>query len=448
MPSLKLKILCQDQGGGCEGDIGLFPEAVDTLNRKFADGEIQTLSLTGKRDFRELDDLIQYQVKTTRLYGKGKIAIADSLSFSTSYFVGQAVVTVQNQPVHIDIEPDLPPAVWNHLLQYACGLYLPTQLQGSGSVSRNSPWLLMLMWRCAFEQAIRRGSIPRSYVQENRNLRFFRGRLDVARQLQYNLTDQSRFYCQYNPLSMDITINRVIRYVYKLVVNAASIDKTVFRALAEHDDLLASFGVDNSPVSPEQIDRISYHRMNIMYRPLMQLSKAMIRRFGAKNAHSAQESMSYFVDWTEIWENYLLQVMRRHIPGFTFVSPNDLAANEELLDCGRGIRPDFLVYNSRNELVAVMDAKYKNYNSIGAVPGGISREDLYQMTTYLYHYSKPERQLHGIFLARGAADAQSKFKNGNGQICLCNLKLPDNVDDFESKERNFAEKLQAALSAD
>lgn len=465
MADLRIKI-CQDgvdihdkqSGIAWEGDTGLFPEAIDILNDKFGNGEIQTISLTGKRKFREMIKPLQYTINKTgwrKIVGVGLGATVDGLSFSTSYFVGKAtiVVTPHNNniriPINIIIAPDLTDEVRDYLLKYACGIYLPPRLKSDASSNRDSSlWLLLLMWRCAFERAIRQGSIPRSYIKEEKNLRFFRGRLDVIRQIQNNLTDQSRFYCQYSPLSMDITINQVIRYVYKLISNADGIDKCLFRSLAEHDDMLASFGVDNAPVYPEQIDRICYHRMNIMYRPVMQLSKALIRNFGASDYKSSQESMSYFVDWSEVWENYLLKVMQKNIHDYTFVSPNDSAENIPLLKCGRGIRPDFLVYKG-NELIAVMDAKYKKYERIGATGDfpGISRDDLYQMSTYLYHYSKPGKKLLGIFLARGKGNDGSEFENCNAKILLRNFEIPDDVSTIESKEKDWAQILNNDLQS-
>ena len=459
MPKLSLDICCTDANskspGTLSGDLqdGLLPHAIDILNRSFQNGKIQFVSLKGKRGSHAPDSLIQYRVAETNKYGKGGIAKIDALDFSTSYFVGQATINIPgHDSVEIEIKPDLAPAIRNHLLSYACGVYLPQQLASDANPNRgDNAWLLLLMWRCAFERAIRQGSIPRSYIHEEKNLRFFRGRLDVVRQIQVNLTDQSRFYCQYDPMSMDITINRVIRYVCKLITNAGNIDKSAFRSLADHDNILASFGVDNSPVSPEKIDRISYHRMNIMYRPLMQLSKAIIRKFGASNFQSNIETMSYFVDWTEVWENYLLKIMQKRLPEYTFVSPNDNAENSLLLDCGRSIRPDFLVYNKQGELIAVMDAKYKNYNQIGATESAeaISREDLYQMTTYLYHYSSGEK-LPGIFLARGNKNnaIASEYKSNRGKIILINMGINDvkDVEGLESQEREFAENLKSALS--
>lgn len=428
----------------------VIAEAIDILKQKLQNKEIDFVSLTGSRKPREVENFLNYQIgeTATGAYGKTKIT---NLLFTSSYYVGQAIITTtQGKQVHIRLVPDLPEDIRNHLLSYACGVYIPKAAKGAASASQDtSHWLLFLMWRCAFDRALKNASIPKSYIPVSKNLRCFKGRLNITRHLQENLTDQSRFYCDYKPMSMDITINRAIRYVYKLLVNLNNVDRQAFQSLQEHDERLASFGVSNAPVSPEQIDRIVYTRMSEVYRPLMQLTKALIRSYGAHDLEISNDTPSYFVDWTEIWENYLLKVMQKHISGYTFISPNESTNNIKLLDCGRAIRPDFIV-EKNGEIIAILDAKYKNYRSIN----DISRDDLYQMTTYLYHYSCKKnnsvKEIPGVFIAKSESDGNNvtRFSNGVSRIHLCNLSIEgvETVEELQNREKVFCENLKRVLT--
>ena len=430
-------------------------QALDILNKQFRN-KVSFLSLTGKRRPRELDSIVSCRITNIDNFHDRKTI--NGLEYTSSYYVGQAIVNLPTgESIEITIEPDLEGAVRNHLLEYACGVYLPQELNGNGGNDRNgSHWLLLLMWRCAFERALRFSSIPKAYIQKNENMRCFRGRLDVAKHIKENLTDQSRFYCDYRPMSFDITINKVIRYVYKLVLNASSgIDRKAFLSLATHDERLAAFGVSNAPVLPEAIDRIKYTRMTEAYRPLMAISKTLIKHFGASDYNCSSDALSYFVDWTEVWENYLLKVMQRNIPDYVFISPNDSSEKTFLLQCGREIRPDFLVYKD-GELIAVMDAKYKNYTKIGNIEdekeGIVNRQDLYQMTTYLYCYSTtPEKRIKGIFLSRGKSEnvQSSPYCNSalHGELALLNLPLPDSIGELRIREKEFAKRLSRYLNS-
>lgn len=432
---------------GSWGECSVIQEAIDILNRNLQKGEFNFISLTGSRKPREVENFLNYQTsKTDTAYGKTRIK---ELVFTSSYYVGQAIITTsQGKQVHIQLEPDLPEDIRNHLLSYACGVYIPKTAKGAASASQDtSHWLLFLMWRCAFDRALKNASIPKSYIPVSKNLRCFRGRLNIARNLQENLTDQSRFYCDYKPMSMDITINRAIRYVYKLLVNLNNVDRQAFQSLHEHDERLASFGVNNAPISPEQIDRIVYTRMSEVYRPLMQLTKALIRTYGAHDLEISNETPSYFVDWTEIWENYLLKVMQKYISEYTFISPNENVNDIKLLECGRAIRPDFIV-EKNGKIVAILDAKYKNYHTIF----DISRDDLYQMTTYLYHYSfeknKPVKDIPGIFIAKTSGNEKTTFSNGLSAIHLCNLNIKDieTIEKLLEEEKNFCSNLRTILN--
>ena len=174
-----------------------------------------------------------------------------------------------------------------------------------------------------------------------------------------------------------------------------------YLSIAEHDARLASFGVGNEGVSLRDIDAISYTRHTEPYRAVMNLSKLILRGYGAGEVEGAGRGPAYFVDVAEIWENYLLTAFQKWMPEYRFESPNELNRNDWLLESARCVRPDFLVYDKKGRLIAIMDAKYKKVDRIGTTskePGAVSREDLYQMATYLYRYGDPGKNIAGIFL--------------------------------------------------
>jgi 5-methylcytosine-specific restriction endonuclease McrBC regulatory subunit McrC len=111
----------------------------------------------------------------------------------------------------------------------------------------------------------------------------------------------------------------------------------------------------------------------------------------------------------EIWENYLLAILIKHLPGdYRVFSPNELGGEWLVANSKREIRPD-IVISKKNQVLAVLDAKYKAVNSIGKTAReGVSREDLFQMTSYIYHYGKPGAPLLGLFISPspGTIDAR------------------------------------------
>lgn len=66
------------------------------------------------------------------------------------------------------------------------------------------------------------------------------------------------------------------------------------------------------------------------------------------------------------------------------------------------IRPDLLI-EREGHVVGVLYAKFKNDTQVGRYEKeGVSREDLYQMSTYLYHYGREDHPLLGLVYHAGA----------------------------------------------
>jgi hypothetical protein len=224
-------------------------------------------------------------------------------------------------------------------------------------------------------------------------------------------------------------------------------------AIAEHDARLASFGVKNTTVTTREIDSIQYTRMTEPYRPVMQLSKVILKGYGAGEYEGGGKGPSFFVDMSEIWENYLLSVLKRNLPQYTFVSPNDENSGDWLLDNSRKLRPDFLVYDKKGKLLAVMDAKFKRYDRIGKFsnePNVVSREDLYQMGTYLYRYADPQRQFGGIFISPfdiSKEDCLNAVGNNKHFMAVCNLPL-GRIENDEKASPQEVRRILAELETD
>ena len=410
--------------------------AVSRLNADVQQGRVECYSLTGRRRECILPELVS--CTPTGVCRSRSTSILEAVEFTTSHYVGQACVRLPDadEDVVIRVVPRF-----------------------------GNEWLLLLMWRNAFERAMRHASVPKAYIEQNRNLRCFRGRLDVARQIRDNLTNQSRFRCSYKPLTYDNTINRTIRCVYHVLSNLR-LSGSAYVSIAEHDAKLASLGVGNS-VTIREIDAINYTRMTEPYRQVMALSKVLLRGYGANEVESGGTAPSYFVDVAEIWENYLFSVMKRGLPEYMFVSPNE-EGGDWLFENARGIRPDFMVYNKGGKLIAIMDAKYKRYDKIGRYASdvhAVGRDDLYQMATYLYRYSSPERPISGIFLSPfSSCDEGSLHMAANGlhTMAVCNLDLysvdetvrtekleiPEVVRRLKVAEELFCERLRKLLGGE
>ena len=362
--------------------------AVAQLNRDTLEGKIEFVSLAGRSGVppRDLPEIITPGFDAIQL---DEIQNAPQLRFSVSHYVGRYSTRIDGAPVSIDIKPRWGAGWLAYLLRYTTGIYLPPDASAANTAQNESAeWLLVLLWRSLFQQALRRFHLPREYRSQPINERFFRGRLDVARHIRVNLTDESRFACVHRPLTPDTLINRTIRFVLKKL--EATPHGKLIGDLHAHSERLAGFGVRQPDrVGLDELDRVRYSKMTEGYRPLMQASRAILRRFGSGVQGVTENGPSFLVDMAELWENYLQSILTERLPEeYRVYSPN--ATGGEWLVAGdrRRIRPDIII-EKEGRPVAVLDAKFKRYTQIGKHEAeGVSRNDLNQMTTYLYHYSQ------------------------------------------------------------
>lgn len=434
-------------------DVPWYAQAIDRLNYDQAEGKIRYISLSGKPlQTPVLGRLIDYRFTSYRtVHGS---PLANALHADVSHIIGSYTTHVAAWNVEIAITPRWGNGIVSHLLRYTTGIHSPPSLSGGSEPHRDSAeWLLVLAWVSTFHQAMRRSHIPKEYRIRHSYGPFFRGRLDVARQIRDSISDASRFHCVDAPLTADTTISRTIRCVFRLVSSNRAY-RELLRGAIGYDQQLAGYGVGVADVAPESIRRIRYTRMTSGYRPLMELSSALLQRFSAKHGTQGNQGISFFIDIAELWENYLHAILVRELPpGYTVHNPNERGGEALFTDGSRHIRPDLIVQR-KGISVAVIDAKFKAYHRIGrtAEPGGVSREDLQQMATYLYHYGTPGHRITGCFVTPVPTDANARkslASQASHHITVVGLPIDDAEDSWihDGRLRSLEEKFVTDLLA-
>lgn len=414
-------------------NVGAFMEEVDELNRQIVESKIQIIRLQDYNPRIVAESPVWYEVKSySDKYNKRTVS---ECVFITSHHIGR----FSHNGVNIIINPRFGDKIFQHIISYATNLFLPI---GSSDIQEktksNSFWLIALLWKAMLNKALASNQIPKEYQTITRNQKNFRGRLMVPKHIKANLCNASVFYCTYKKLSMDNIINRAIRETYKVL------EKKGLTALvgefSEFDNRLSSLGVASELSNINQIDTIRYTKMNHAYFPVMQLSKAILSNKNAESDSDGKRAdVSYFIDIAELWEVYLLKLLQRKLPEeYRVYSPN-AQKGEYLLKINeinaREIRPDIIIEKD-NRVVMIIDAKYKWYNNFGSTAKlGVSREDLYQMVTYLYHYGQEGMPIAGIFTSPAPMDHKQDVysfnKNPNHLIGLLNLDIEKCGEDIE-----------------
>lgn len=424
-------------------------EAIDKLNTqiKNKDRSLQIISLAKKnRSNHDFDKFLWYEIKGTCKHGGAYYYKFNHVDFYTSHYVGYYSTIIDNNRVSITIEPRFGSDVQNHLFSHALDLYMPKGESQQASDKQSNLWLIALMWRVNLEKALTKSQIPKIYQRTEKNQRFFRCRLKVNEHIRNNFSDESRFYCVYSKFTFDSPINRAIRYTYRLLIKEGY--KEIVKGIAEHDQMLADFGVSNKPITIQDIDNIRYSPMNISYRPLMQICRSIVSYKSYKNSPNtgATNNFAVFLDMSEVWENYLYKLLLKNLDDYDVISPNLVGGDYLFEGEMRQVRPDILI-EKNGKVVAIIDAKYKWYEKIGeyAAKKSVSREDLYQMATYLHRFGHDDTI--GIFVPPCSTEKEGllKVKNTNHKMGVLGLDIDIKDIDIKEQEGSFVNSVKNYL---
>ncbi|WP_027327426.1 McrC family protein [Helicobacter pametensis] len=416
------------------GNNGLtfYVSMLEELKQKSQDFSFQSFRRT--KNTKNLENIVDYRVLSFRKYN-GTVSLPSKIELTTSYYVGFYHTTIEGQQVSLTITPRFGEKIANYLYANALGVHLAKSTTSISQDKFYNQWFLALLWIGALEGAITQAHIPKSYVREKKNLTYFRGRLDVGKQILHNLTSPHKMYCQYPKLTYDTPINRTLCKVYKILKKTHS---SLFSpSIQGHFSMLNDFGVRDE-ISMQEIESIRYTPLNRAYQKVIELSKIIISQKGQSNTtlESKSKGQGFFLDMSEVWESYLYKKILSKLEGYEARDCNLDGGDRVFLgsDNVREMRPDFKLMRG-DKLVAIMDAKYKNVDSIEKV----SREDLYQMMSYMYRYDCDL----GIFLTPnnvegediGIAEVTIDNKK-RGKILIFSLPLQwlDNEINHQTKE--------------
>lgn len=421
--------------------------AVDQLCRQFEDARVNIIQLGNYTKPRIPECPVNYTIESLNwIHGK---QVIDRCRFFTSHYIGMAVIN----GVTIRIQPRIGSL---YLLKYAANIYLSeSEIEYRINSNSGNDWMLALLWRTFLNKALTEGMTPKEYKCVTENRRSFRGHMNVRKQIATNCVRQDRFYCDYKKLSFDNTINRTIRYTYALLKEKKH--DAIIQEFDAYDKRLESFGVNNAEIDVHEIDRIRYNRLTAPYESVMRICMSIINNHNAELENGAKKSFSYFIDIAELWEMYLLKVLQRGLADeYTVYSPNTGKGVYLLENASREIRPDIIIeHNGR--IVMIIDAKYKCYKRFGRTAGidNVSREDLYQMNTYLYHYGNRCDKIIGIFTAPYHDDdinnnILSYTSHANHMIGLVNLPVDigdekGNIEKTKQSEQKYLSRIRDLL---
>lgn len=231
-------------------------------------------------------------------------------------------------------------------------------------------------------QLVKHG-IKSAYVQQEDNLRYYKGKLQVSKHIRENIAHGERFYVAYDEFHPNRAENKLVKAtLMKLQKLTGSAENS-----KEIRQLLTAFEMVDSSVNHEKdFAKVSIDRNTSDYKMLMQWSKVFLMNKSFTTFSGKDQSRALLFPMESVYESYVAQNIKR-IMGqdgwdvstqdkghYLFLEPRKQFA----------LRPDIVL--EKDGRVIVMDTKWKKLIDNERKNYGISQADMYQMYAYSKKY--------------------------------------------------------------
>ena len=270
---------------------------------------------------------------------------------------------------------------------FALNLFDLKHLSGSGTFD-----FLLFLFPSYLQKALTQG-IYKTYQSFQKNDANLKGGVDVSRHIKENIPFRGRISYNTRERTSDNDMTELIRHTIE-VIKTKPIGKTVLFRNEEIrravETIVAATPSYNSNARERIISKNAKpvnHAFYTAYRPLQKLCLAILRHEKLKYGSNSKQIYGILFDGAWLWEEYLATILtkcnlkhprnKESLGGIRMFEKSD-----DELSCvnnGRKIYPDFYRKNDDSgKGGCILDAKYKHLQN------GVSREDLYQIVTYMH----------------------------------------------------------------
>lgn len=366
-----------------------------------------------------------------------------------SWWAGRYVGSLTFEGRRLDIRPRFGE---NTLRAWFAGAFNLTLAETEGKLVEDDwfvPWLLASVWSRAFVSAARHG-LPALKTDIRESGLSVKGRLDVRGTILLRAAglpgavSLRREKSLENPIAAAVVAAHAELSRWLGSRREAEWLPERVKELLPH--LVAAVGVRPRVPTQIEIDRVRLTPITAGFRPLAELSARIASRRGlAGSASDEGACKGVLLDVAELWELYVLAVLRRTWPraeirhGTRESSMHALLRNEQGEQLGF-LKPDFIIRRN-GKTTAVMDAKYKRLRPTpwNAAP---QREDLYQLAAYLGRYGEAGPVLGSLIYPADPIDpVRPPAESGNlwrldSQKDVLLLTLPHDINEATRKLRD------------
>ena len=328
-------------------------------------------------------------------YVDGKCISAKACTGNLMGFVGvnETSISIHSRFTHKknngEVDPSSPDYFLYYMLQKVFSVNVFSLEHASSREDKILDFLLFL-FPLMLKRAMSQG-IYKEYRRFRHDDDRVKGTIDVNRFIRSDIPFRGNISYTTREYSYDNTITQLVRHTIEHITHhpfgnsILNNDSKTIEYVRQIKDATPSYSLRECQRVLNANCRPKVHPYFTKYRDLQQLCVHILRHESLKYGEEKDRIHGVLFDGAWLWEEYLNTVLRGlnfhhpenklQIGGFPmFKKQNE---DEQISKNSRHLYPDFY-HKNNNSIDFILDAKYKHLNS------GVSREDLYQVVTYMY----------------------------------------------------------------
>ena len=259
------------------------------------------------------------------------------------------------------------------------------------------------------EKILKKGLVY-SYINKSENILYFKGKLDLANHIKYNIIE-NKFFMNFDEFSVISIENCLIKLALEKIKNISSnmenVDK-INKLLVHFED------IETSGMIPAHLFRkLLIDRKNDFYKKSLDLAKFFLLDESPYSVfyNDEKEITGLFFPMETIYESYIATKLKEVIDNkfsikiqdnsYKIFNKCEVGKNEvkKNITCFK-LKPDIVLENE-NEII-ILDTKWKELKNPEKKEGtynfDISKEDIYQMITYIHVYNSKAKKCNKAYL--------------------------------------------------
>ncbi|MBR4032138.1 MAG: McrC family protein [Clostridia bacterium] len=245
--------------------------------------------------------------------------------------------------------------------------------------------LFINMYLQEVRQLVKRG-IKYSYVPQEDNLNYYKGKLLVGEHIKFNAAHQERFYVSFDEFHPNRSENKLVKATLLKLQKLTSSEENG----KEIRQLLTAFELVEPSVNHEkEFAKVVIDRNTKCYEMLMEWSTVFLMNKSFSTFAGSSTAKALLFPMQTVFESYVAKCMKKAFaPNGWEVSSQDKGYH--LFESPRkfALRPDIVM--KKGERTIVLDTKWKKLTSNERQNYGISQSDMYQMYAYSKKYNTSE----------------------------------------------------------